>query len=226
MSNRYVWNRFSLIAETDYSTDLSESPYSLEIDAEDAFWAWIYNGSYPMSEYDLRDGPVYIRYGTSYGFSNGKFTINGGLVATVPNGYTAPFIISPGVASYDYYIGFSKTAGTNSYDAIYRMRVSKSSSADDNPQIRFGVRSNNDTTPSLSAFYFVNDYSSSSQGWRLLPAKGSASGTVSNSGASTYPPRDYVSKSARIWPYSAPGMRGSGRVSTSMYPLLGAALTI
>ena len=57
-------------------------------------------------------------------------------------------------------------------------------------------------------------------------SKGTPAGTVSNSGASTYPPRDYVSKSARIWPYSAPGMRGSGRASTSMYPLLGAALTI
>ena len=56
--------------------------------------------------------------------------------------------------------------------------------------------------------------------------KGAANDTVSNSGASTYPPRDYVSKSARIWPYSAPGMRGSGRASTSMYPLLGAALTM
>ena len=56
--------------------------------------------------------------------------------------------------------------------------------------------------------------------------QGSLVGTVSNSGASTYPPRDYPSKSARIWPYSAPGMRGSGRVSTSMYPLLGAALTM
>ena len=61
---------------------------------------------------------------------------------------------------------------------------------------------------------------------RYVPAAGTANGTVSNSGASTYPPRDYVSKSARIWPYSAPGMRGSGRASTSMYPLLGAALTI
>lgn len=59
-----------------------------------------------------------------------------------------------------------------------------------------------------------------------VPTQGSLIGTVSNSGASTYPPRDYPSKSARIWPYSAPGMRGSGRVSTSMYPLLGAALTI
>ena len=36
-------------------------------------------------------------------------------------------------------------------------------------------------------------------------SKGSLVGTISNSGASTYPPRDYVSKSARIWPYSAPG---------------------
>lgn len=60
----------------------------------------------------------------------------------------------------------------------------------------------------------------------LRYSKGSANGTVSNSGASTYPPRDYPSKSARIWPYSAPGMRGSGRASTSMYPLLGAALTM
>lgn len=29
---------------------------------------------------------------------------------------------------------------------------------------------------------------------------GTAAGTVSNSAASTYPPRDYPSKSARIWP--------------------------
>ena len=57
-------------------------------------------------------------------------------------------------------------------------------------------------------------------------SKGTANGTVSNSAASTYPPRGYCSKSARIWPYSAPGMRGSGRASTSMYPLLGAALTM
>lgn len=57
-------------------------------------------------------------------------------------------------------------------------------------------------------------------------SKGTANGTVSNSASSTYPPQNYPSKSARIWPYSAPGMRGSGRASTSMYPLLGAALTI
>ena len=36
-------------------------------------------------------------------------------------------------------------------------------------------------------------------------SKGTANGTVSNSASSTYPPRDYSSKSARIWPYSAPG---------------------
>ena len=36
-------------------------------------------------------------------------------------------------------------------------------------------------------------------------SKGTANGTVSNSASSTYPPRDYPSKSARIWPYSAPG---------------------
>ena len=29
--------------------------------------------------------------------------------------------------------------------------------------------------------------------------------TVSNSASSTYPPQNYPSKSARIWPYSAPG---------------------
>ena len=42
-------------------------------------------------------------------------------------------------------------------------------------------------------------------------SKGTANGTVSNSASSTYPPRDYVSKSARIWPYSVPFMRCSGR---------------
>lgn len=36
-------------------------------------------------------------------------------------------------------------------------------------------------------------------------SKGTPAGTVSNSASSTYPPRDYPSKSARIWPYSAPG---------------------
>ena len=40
---------------------------------------------------------------------------------------------------------------------------------------------------------------------RYVPAAGTANGTVSNSASSTYPPRDYPSKSARIWPYSAPG---------------------
>ena len=45
----------------------------------------------------------------------------------------------------------------------------------------------------------------------FVRSKGAANGTVSNSSSATYPPRDYVSKSARIWPYSVPFMRCSGR---------------
>ena len=43
-------------------------------------------------------------------------------------------------------------------------------------------------------------------------SKGSPVGTVSNAASSTYPPRDYASKSARMWPYSAPERRTSGGV--------------
>ena len=48
-------------------------------------------------------------------------------------------------------------------------------------------------------------YQGSNKRIAVRRTKGTANGTVSNSASSTYPPRDYPSKSARIWPYSAPG---------------------
>lgn len=137
--------------------------------------------------------------------TSGEISVrNGDIIVDVSNGNFADF---KGVSGY--YYEFEGASWMNSHYVIYCKRDGYMVGAQ---------YVNGDYRVTIRASYFDNMVAEQE--------KGSLIGTVSNSAASTYPPRDYPSKSARIWPYSAPGMRGSGRASTSMYPLLGAALTI
>ena len=84
------------------------------------------------------------------------------------------------------WIAHSRTNNTASYGKIYKTTAQTTVSGQ--PQLA-GVQP---TNPNIVPITFTR-------------VKGTANGTVSNSASSTYPPRDYPSKSARIWPYSAPG---------------------
>ena len=74
---------------------------------------------------------------------------------------------------------------------------------------RYVYQTTEDVVVTLKTIISNQDYALQIQGGNkrvaLRRTKGSPAGTVSNSASSTYPPRDYSSKSARIWPYSAPG---------------------
>lgn len=165
-----------------------------------------YNWQYTSGE---PDESAYVFYGDpdggepyiSFGHSGTGFVFD-----RYDSGYLSQVIAYGGSVSVPAgkYFGFSSVDNGHTYN-VYLTTAQT--------EVEGGGRTAQSVSPSVIPLTFTE-------------AKGSANGTVSNSAASTYPPRDYPSKSARIWPYSAPGMRGSGRVSTSMYPLLGAALTM
>ena len=116
--------------------------------------------------------------------TSGEISVrNGDIIVDVSNGNLTDFECVSG-----YYYELEGASWMNSHYVIYCKRNG----------YRIGVQyANGDYQVAIRASYFDNMVAEQE--------KGSLIGTVSNSASSTYPPRDYPSKSARIWPYSAPG---------------------
>ena len=235
MSNRYVWQRFNLAYTAAYSP-MTVKDRRLASGGRANVWYGV--PGYTFDEWTGGSGgglskPVYAAVASSFTMSGNKFKLTNPAV-TVSElvddsglyDLSVPITI---LNSYFYFVTRdSRISGSTTFSEIYRVKVTA-----DTDTIYANIFTGNHYGNSQPCLQFSLGSMSISERTDLtfekmtaVGTKGTANGTVSNSASSTYPPRDYPSKSARIWPYSAPGMRGSGRASTSMYPLLGAALTI
>ena len=238
MSNRYVWERSTI---TNGVVDTATIA-SFQSTSNNDYWTPLF--TIPAGELPLNWSAgklptpytnLYVTYGSSFEFANGKFSINGETSRVNTNyldagdgeGYALFNLPYRQTGAYEVYFGLSNTS-TNSFPRIYHLtlNISRNDGVGLMPGLKYDPASDGQII--FGAYNKTSGFvaAGSGQAEEISATAGTANGTVSNSGASTYPPRDYPSKSARIWPYSAPGMRGSGRVSTSMYPLLGAALTM
>ena len=233
MSSRYVWQRFNLAYTAAYSSMTVKSHSTTS-----GFNISINQGvpNYTFDEWTGGPGgglskPVYAAVASSFTMSGNKFKLtNPAVTVSELDDDSGLYDLSVPITILDSYFYFvtsdSSINGSTTFSEIYRVKAT----------------ANRDT---INALIFTGNYYGNSrpclefsagisgqvtaltfEKMTAVGAKGTPNGTVANSSSATYPPRDYPSKSARIWPYSAPGMRGSGRVSTSMYPLLGAALTM
>lgn len=215
MSNRYVWGRYNLTYTAAYS--------AMETVPQNHYQNKPYYG---VPDYTAVGTSYYTSIATAFTMEGTLFKLSNPVITAPSDEYNVPITT---LNDYFYFITrASAPSASTTYKNIYRVRIGYSGSRSVYADVFTGNYYGN-RIPCLQFYISGLSGTLSSCSFEEMSAtgtKGTANGTVSNSGASTYPPRDYVSKSARIWPYSAPGMRGSGRVSTSMYPLLGAALTI
>lgn len=214
MSNRYVWQRFNLAYTAAYS------PMTVK-DRRFASggWANVWYGvpDYTFDEWTGGPGgglskPVYAAVASSFTMSGNKFKLTNPAV-TVSElvddsglyDLSVPITI---LNSYFYFVTRdSRISGSTTFSEIYRVKVTA-----DTDTIYANIFTGNHYGNSQPCLQFSLGSMSIGERTALtfekmtaVGTKGSLVGTVSNSASSTYPPRDYPSKSARIWPYSAPG---------------------
>ena len=198
MSNRYVWKRFNL---GEYKTNVVS-------DGDD-----INPFFYLTEEADLANElSLLVTYGTSYSRDGAVFRVSPATNVTINNRndwtiYGETIDDQDAQIPFDMYFYIN---GRNSRVYHFAGAVTTNSAAYVDAQLMLQPFRSGE--PRLAFFNGgANSRSTYSAHEMRRIVKSYANGTVSNSGASTYPPRDYVSKSARIWPYSVPFMRCSGR---------------
>ena len=210
MSERFVWERSNVSAQKTAGTGTSVYAVTVNCLEEDVFWDTERSGAY----YEIINGPVYFIYGSGYTIANGGLQITGAGVTTISNGTRSSngrfnLTVVPGAeheggpVSVDWYIGISKSrVSTQAFSHIYRLRGTISwnygtginyieglclyGSSTTQLCIRDNAGSSDVTSISNSGIYSIS--------------KGPSNGTVSNAAASTYPPQNYASKSARMCP--------------------------
>ena len=210
MSNRYVWDRHN-IGYTDKMTQLSKpdsgsgSCWTLKDNME---WSGGPNGVYTVP-YWVVIGKTYSRNGNKYTLSGSRFAPNEDDNGGWAIGFSLPASYYNDDTYETFYLAIATSSDQTTFDHIYQFSFKSNTSItvsgnhwDDGQSLMFSV-------PMSPAGWF-HIYNQDHYCIEAIPSKGSLVGTVSNSGASTYPPRDYSSKSARIWPYSTPFMRCSG----------------
>lgn len=201
MSNRYVWTRFNL---GEYKTNV--------VSDGDNINPWFYL----TEEADLaNESSLLVTYGTSYSRDGAVFRVSPATNVTI-NNRNEWTIYSETIDDPDAQIPFDMyfyINGRNSRVYHFAGAVTTNSAAYVDAQLKLRPDRSDEKLDFFNGGANSRSTYSAHEMRRIV--KGSANGTVSNSGASTYPPRDYPSKSARIWPYSAPGRYVSGRAATS-----------
>ena len=189
MSTRYVWKRYNLsavvistVSRPDYSDRLN-----LYVERENQTWGYSYNG--PGSVF-LQEN-VYVRWGKSYSFSNGKFIINNSQLVTAYRNHVGAGICE-GDDGDDYYFGIS-TSQNNNYDYLYRIRAYWPSGSGD-----ISLNADASSTAANRRAKFVVSDCESGTGNSYEIAKGSLSGNSSNASASTYPHHNYTGQITSI----------------------------
>lgn len=221
MSNRYVWNRYN-ISYTDKnvrSIPVSDG-YSgaAMVDLSDA-------GSYDYSS------AKYFVMAPTYNFSNGKYTLQSGQVGdgrtvalsrvslsaswTTITDAAREYYVQKNSSDEDQYnfsfwVGIGETSNQTAFERIIHFNFGADAKWGSASSALKSARVRTNSNGTLEVWLVGGHYTlgpnyTTCYGRYVETTKGTANGTVSNSASSTYPPRDYPSKSARIWPYSAPG---------------------
>ena len=203
MSNRYVWDRYDLQAVT---TDTKSGKISLGSDNRatlitlneaDTFWSW---NKVFTNEWELQGGPLYVRYGSSYQDSSGKFAISNSTLVTIANGTLTTHYEDTNFRGIDLcnissdtygtngtvYFGFSKT-NANAFDSLYSVTIKKSESGYYNVQVRLDPKSSTSGTSTVSNLHGRSPLDVNYSSARYAMGKGTANGTSSNASQSTYP---------------------------------------
>ena len=191
MSNRYVWERFNL----------GERRTNVVSDDDD-FNPWFYL----TEEADLaNESSLLVTYGTSYSRDGAVFRVSPATDITL-NNRNDWTIYSETIDDQDAQIPFDMyfyINGRNSRVYHFAGAVTTNSAAYVDAQLMLQPDRSNERLEFFNGGANSQSKYSAHEMRRIV--KNNRNGTVSNSASSTYPPRDYVSKFARIWPYSAPG---------------------
>lgn len=187
MSTRYVWNRYNLSAVVISTVSRPvDGTLLLYVERDNQTWGYTYSGMYVTLNED-----VYVRWGTNYSISNGKFKIsNSQLVTAYRN--SIGVTICEGDDGDDYYFGIS-TSQDNSYDYLYRIDANWPSGSGN---IVLGARSSSTTSQRRARFEASNCDSGTGNSYEV--GKGNANGNSSNAGSSTYPPCDAAGRITSI----------------------------
>ena len=219
MSSRYVWQRSNVAYTAAYSAmDVESSSYMgsgyyriFQGVPDYTFSEWTGGPAGGLSE------PVYAAVASSFTMRGNRFKLtNPAVTESEPyDDGSGLYELSVPITTLDSYFYFvtsdSSISASTTFTKIYRVKATANRDT-----IYAGVCPHNTYGNSRPCLEFTAGMSAqvTSLTFEEMTAtgtKGTANGTVSNSASSTYPPRDYVSKSARIWPYSVPFMRCSGR---------------
>lgn len=192
MSNRYVWERFNL----------GELQTNIVGDYDGP------NPSFPLNEEaDLAsEGSLLITYGTSYSRDGAAFRVSPKTDVTVNNhdndwSFYSETSYDVEQIPFDVYF-YVNNRNNRVYHFAGVVTTNSAAYVDVELEVRPLKKKYNTIVFSNSG---ANSQSVVSAHEMRRIVKNNRNGTVSNSASSTYPPRDYPSKSARIWPYSAPG---------------------
>ena len=211
MSNRYVWNRYN-ISYTDKnvrSIPVSDG-YSgaAMVDLSDA-------GSYDYSS------AKYFVMAPTYNFSNGKYTLQSGQVGdgrtvalsrvslsaswTTITDAAREYYVQKNSSDEDQYnfsfwVGIGETSNQTAFERIIHFNFGADAKWGSATAALKSARVKTNSNGTLEVWFEggTNTLSATCYGRYVEITKGSANGTVSNSGASTYPPNDTQPRIASI----------------------------
>ena len=216
MSNRYVWGRYNLAYTASYE-EMEVKPYNS--------YQYVTGRGIPDYTFPQWSGgpagglpsPVYEAVASGFSMSGNKFRLNSPSVTSPTLNDDGYYTFGRGITTFDEYFYYvtsgSPISGDSTFSTVYRAYMAPPTGG----RVTTGIFTGNyfgNRSPCL-VFCVSGQWNNigtlTFETMSAVGSKGTANGTVSNSASSTYPPRDYVSKSARIWPYSVPFMRCSGR---------------
>lgn len=199
MSNRYVWERSTI---TNGVVDTATIA-SFQSTSNNDYWTPLF--TIPAGELPLNWSAgklptpytnLYVTYGSSFEFANGKFSINGETSRVNTNyldagdgeGYALFNLPYRQTGAYEVYFGLSNTS-TNSFPRIYHLtlNISRNDGVGLMPGLKYDPASDGQII--FGAYNKTSGFvaAGSGQAEEISATAGTANGTVSNSGASTYP---------------------------------------
>ena len=199
MSNRYVWGRSTI---TNGVVDTATIA-SFQSTSNNDYWTPLF--TIPAGELPLNWSAgklptpytnLYVTYGSSFEFANGKFSINGETSRVNTNyldagdgeGYALFNLPYRQTGAYEVYFGLSNTS-TNSFPRIYHLtlNISRNDGVGLMPGLKYDPASDGQII--FGAYNKTSGFvaAGSGQAEEISATAGTANGTVSNSGASTYP---------------------------------------
>lgn len=209
MSSRYVWQRFNLAYTAAYSSMTVKSRSFMS-----GGFTSIQKGvpNFTFDEWTGGPGgglskPVYAAVASSFTMSGNRFKLtNPAVTESEPyddgSGLYGLAVTITILDSYFYFVtSDSSISGSTTFREIYRVKATANRDT-----IYAGIFTGNYYGNSRPCLQFSASGSSGQvtaltfEKMTAVGAKGTPNGTVANSSSATYPPQNYPSKSARIWP--------------------------